>query len=177
MTDAKEISPVIRYATESDAVMLTELAARTFWDTFAEYNRPEDMEAYMSAAFTVARVSGEVADPRSVFLVAEIGGAAAGYAKLHAGETPPCVTGPRPVELERLYVSRDYLGAGVGQRLMQACLDEARRRSYETLFLGVWEHNERAKAFYLKHGFKFVGEHVFVLGEDRQTDLLMERAL
>jgi diamine N-acetyltransferase len=177
MTDAKDVHPAIRRATPDDAAPLTELAARTFWDTFAEHNRREDMEAYMSVAFTAPQLAAEIADPRATFFVAEAGGTLAGYAKLYAGDAPPCVTGPRPVELARLYVSRDCLGAGVGQELMQACLDEARRAGHATMFLGVWERNERAKAFYLKHGFKFVGEHIFVLGEDRQTDLLMERAL
>jgi diamine N-acetyltransferase len=171
------IRPTIRRATVEDAAPLAELAARTFWDTFAEHNRPADMHAYMSEAFTVARLAAELADPRATFLLAEAGGGAAGYAKLYAGESPACVSGPRPVEIARLYVAREYLGRGLGPALMEACLDEARRGGYGTVFLGVWERNERAKAFYRKCGFAVVGKHEFILGEDRQTDLWMERAL
>lgn len=177
MLDRNEVHPIIRQATAADAERLNELAARTFWDTFAPYNRPEDMQAYMSATFTVPQMAAEIADPRATFFIAEVAGEFAGYAKLYAAAVPPCVTGARPVELARLYVGQDYLGKGIGPMLMQACLDAARRGGYETIFLGVWEHNERAKAFYHKCGFRVVGEHEFILGADRQTDWWMERAI
>lgn len=170
-------SPSIRRATVDDAMRLTELAARTFWDTFAVSNKVEDMQAYMSSAFTVTQIASEIADPLAKFFVAEISGESAGYAKLYAGEIPDCVTGTKPIELARLYVSQDYLGKGVGQLLMQACIDEALKNGCQTMFLGVWEHNERAKAFYRKQGFREIGTHAFILGEDHQTDLWMERAL
>jgi ribosomal protein S18 acetylase RimI-like enzyme len=170
-------TPLIRRANEADAELLNALAARTFWDTFARHNRPEDMDAYMSEAFTVAKLAGEIADPRATFFVLEIEGVMAGYAKLYAGEVPACVTGARPIEIARLYVSEEFLGKGVGAALMDACLDEARRSGCDTVFLGVWEHNERAKAFYRKCGFEVVGSHPFILGEDHQTDLWMTRSL
>ncbi|HYY58330.1 MAG TPA: GNAT family N-acetyltransferase, partial [Pyrinomonadaceae bacterium] len=115
--------------------------------------------------------------PRSTFLIAEVDGVAVGYAKLHCGAAPDVVTDERPIELVRLYVSREWLGRGLGEALMRECVDEARRKGYRTLWLGVWEHNDRARAFYRKWDFRDVGEHVFQLGADAQTDILMERAI
>ena len=87
------------------------------------------------------------------------------------------VIGEKPIELVRLYVSRESLGSGVGAALMQACIREAKQRGYETLWLGVWEHNHRAQAFYRKWNFIEVGKHMFQLGDDAQTDILMQRSI
>jgi ribosomal protein S18 acetylase RimI-like enzyme len=110
-------------------------------------------------------------------LIAEVGGVAAGYAKLRSGESAEGIEGDKPVELVRLYVSREWLGRGVGEALMRACVDGARLAGHETIWLGVWERNGRAQAFYRKWGFRAVGEHVFRLGADPQRDILMERAV
>jgi GNAT superfamily N-acetyltransferase len=167
----------IRRAHPDDAGLLTELGARTFSETFAADNTPEDLDAYLASSFNHARQTAELADPASTFLIAEVGGVAAGYAKLHAGEPAEGIEGTKPVELVRLYVSREWLGRGVGEALMRACVDEARRAGHETMWLGVWERNGRARAFYRKWDFRAVGEHVFQLGSDPQTDILMERAV
>lgn len=167
----------IRYADASDAETLAELGARTFRETFADVNSPEDMRAYLSCAFTKERLASELSDERSVFFVAESGGVATGYAKLRAGKFHEGVKGAKPVEIERLYVAREWLGRGAGHALMQACLDEACRRGYRTVWLGVWERNERARAFYRKWGFRDVGEQIFQLGSDAQTDVVMERSI
>ena len=175
MTHQLDIS--VRLATADDVNLLTELGARTFEETFAADNTPEDMAAYLAASFNVAQQSAELADPDSTFLIAEVEGVAAGYARLHAGEPAEGVEGTNPVELVRLYVSREWLGSGIGAQLMRACIDEARRAGHETLWLGVWERNPRAQAFYRKWDFRMVGEHVFRLGSDLQRDILMERPL
>jgi hypothetical protein len=95
---------MIRRAVPADAEMLAQLAARTFYDAFASSNSCENMQAYMSAAFNLPGIERELADPRSMFLIAEVGGDPAGYAKLYEGEVPECVTGPHPIEIVRLYV-------------------------------------------------------------------------
>jgi ribosomal protein S18 acetylase RimI-like enzyme len=169
--------PFIRRATARDAALLADLGARTFQDTFAADNTPEDMAAYLSTSFSPEIQSAELADPNSTFLIAEVDKVAAGYAKLCAGETPACVTGPKPIELVRLYVDIEWLGRGVGEALMRDSIDRARQQGHETMWLGVWEHNRRAQAFYRKWGFRAVGEHVFQLGSDPQTDLILERSL
>ena len=167
----------IRRANPEDAGLLAELGARTFSETFAADNSPEDMAAYLAASFNPAQQTAELNDPASTFFIAEVGGLAAGYAQLHAGEPAEGVEGPQPVELVRLYVSREWLGRGVGEALMRACVDGARRAGHGTMWLGVWERNGRAQAFYRKWNFRAVGEHVFHLGSDPQRDILMERAV
>jgi GNAT superfamily N-acetyltransferase len=168
---------IIRRGTVVDAALLSELGARTFAETFAADNTPEDLAAYTTASFNVAQQTAELEDPASIFLIAEINGTAAGYARLRAGEPEKCIEGANPIELVRLYVSRDWLGKGFGGELMRACLDAARQAGHETIWLGVWEGNPRAQAFYRKWNFRAVGEHIFPLGLDLQRDLLMERAL
>lgn len=167
----------IRRADAEDADLLAELGASTFSEAFAADNNPGDMAAYLAASFNPARQTAELNDPASTFFIAEVGGRAAGYAQLHAGEPAEGVEGPLPVELVRLYVSREWLGRGVGEALMRACVDGARRAGHGTIWLGVWERNGRAQAFYRKWDFHAVGEHVFHLGSDPQRDILMERAL
>ena len=167
----------IRRANREDAGLLAELGARTFAETFATDNSPEDIAAYIGAFFNLAQQMAELADPSSTFLIAEVRGLVAGYAKLHAGEAAEGVDGAKPVELVRLYVSREWLGRGVGEALMRACVDEARQAGHRTVWLGVWERNARAQAFYRKWNFRAVGEHVFQLGSDPQRDILMERAV
>ena len=169
--------PVVRRARVDDAALLAELGARTFSETFAADNRPEDMSAYLAAAFGRELQLNELADPQATFFIAEVDGVAAGYAKLHPGRTPASVKGERPVELVRLYVAQAWLGRGVGAALMRECLGEAGRAGYQTMWLGVWERNMRARAFYRKWNFRDVGKHIFQLGDDPQTDILMERSL
>jgi GNAT superfamily N-acetyltransferase len=175
MTQAS--SPIIRLAVSADAHLLAEIGARTFSETFAADNTPEDMAAYVSASFNSAQLEAELGDSRSTFLIAEIEGVAVGYARLHAGDVSKGVEGERPIELVRLYVSAEWLGRGIGEALMRACISEARQQGYRTLWLGVWERNSRARAFYRKWAFHEVGKHIFQLGEDRQTDVLMERSV
>ena len=170
-----KLDPVIRRAGIADAALLAELGARTFVETFAADNRPEDIAAYLATAFGPEQQADELTDPHSTFLIAEVDGVAAGYAKIHPGRTPERVTGERPIELVRLYVSQVWLGRGVGAALMRDCLGEARRAGYQTLWLGVWERNNRALAFYRKWDFREVGKHIFQLGDDPQIDILMER--
>jgi ribosomal protein S18 acetylase RimI-like enzyme len=172
---SQNLDLMIRRANASDADLLAELGARTFSETFAADNTSQDMAAYIAASFNHEQQTAELADSASIFLIAEVVGRPAGYARLHAGKPPDSVTGAKPLELVRLYVSTEWLGRGIGAALMQACIDEARRAGYETIWLGVWERNARAQAFYHKWNFRPVGEHVFQLGSDLQRDILMER--
>ena len=174
---SQKVHVTIRRADSNDANLLADLGARTFEETFAVDNTAEDMAAYLAEHFSVAQQTAELAHPASTFLIAEVDGKAAGYAKLHAGEPPKDIKGARPVEMVRLYVSSEWFGRGAGEALMRACLDEARSAGHETLWLGVWERNARAQAFYNKWDFRAVGEHIFQLGLDAQRDILMERAL
>jgi ribosomal protein S18 acetylase RimI-like enzyme len=172
-----KITPSIRRATMADAEMLTELAARTFYDAFASTNTPESMEAYMSKAFTLRQLSAELADPRATFLIAELEAIPVAFAKLYDGDVPDCVGSSAAIEIERFYVDRQFHGLGIAHTLMQACLDYAAQSGHRTIFLGVWEHNPRAIAFYRKYGFEIAGSHVFQMGDEAQNDFWMVREL
>jgi GNAT superfamily N-acetyltransferase len=165
----------IRRASPDEAELVTEIGARTFRDAFGFDNDADNMEEYLASAFAPEQIAAELADPASTFLLAYVGEEAVGYAKLKAGEVPECVRGHHPVELVRLYLDQSVVGKGYGAALIESCLEKARKSGYETMWLGVWEHNEHAKIFYRKWGFIEVGAHDFVVGNDVQTDLIMER--
>lgn len=166
---------IVRNASPDDTVHLAELAYVTFWDAFHEHpaNRPEDMAAYMAAAFSEEQIARELADERNIYFIAELDGEPAGYAKLIVGATEENITAERPIELARLYSHQRFLGKGVGQTLMDECFSKARELDCDVMWLGVWEHNPRAQRFYERNGFHFCGTHIFQLGSDPQTDLLM----
>ena len=168
---------IVRRGEQRDAELLAELGARTFAETFAADNTAENMTAYLASAFTPTKQAAELADPHCLFLIAESDRVAVGYALLRSERVPDGVIGDRPIELVRLYVARESIGSGIGAALMQACLSQARQLGYQTLWLGVWENNPRAQKFYRKWNFQEVGKHVFQLGDDPQTDLLMQRSL
>ena len=169
----------IRRATVEDAEMLTPLAYQTFWDAFHDHpkNAPDDLADYMAKAFNFEQIGKELADENSIFLIAEIAGEMVGYAKLVVDYIEPGVIATKPVELNRLYSATEYLGKGVGAALMEECFAVAKNLGCDAMWLGVWEYNPRAQRFYEKYGFRVVGKHVFQLGSDAQTDLLMQREI
>jgi len=194
------LSVLIRHGVAADASLLAALARRTFFDTFAASNDPGDMAIHLERAYGVAQQAAELADPRIVTLLVESGepalseserlvrsdesngsngsnGDVIGYAQLREGEVPGCVAGPAAIELWRFYVLRDWHGQGIAQALMKEVRAEAARRGAATLWLGVWEKNPRAQAFYRKCGFVDVGDHVFLFGTDPQRDRVMEATL
>lgn len=167
----------VRPAEPSDAAALAPVARRSFDEAFAHLCDPNDMRSYMDEAFDPPQLAREIADPSCWFLLAERGAELLGYAKLRVGYLPQCVTGPRPIELSRLYILKEFHGRGVAQRLMDESLRIAREAGYRTMWLGVWDLNPRAQGFYRKYDFVHVGEHPFQLGNDAQTDMVWARPL
>src|SRR4051794_27967019 len=167
----------IRTADIGDAGVLADLGRQTFHDTFADQNKPEDMDAYSKEAFTVERLAAEIREPGAVYLLVETPPRVVGFAKVAPDDPPDCITAPSPLRLVKLYVSADAIGSGVGAALMRSSIEWARNSGYESLWLGVWEHNHRAKAFYERWGFVPVGTEPFLLGSDEQTDMLMQLVL
>ncbi|MEL6263703.1 MAG: GNAT family N-acetyltransferase [Cyanobacteria bacterium J06626_6] len=169
----------IRYAQLEDLTALRDLCVRSFCSAFATDDNVSDIDAYVSESFSEARIREELLDARNTFLLLflEDSDRPLGYGKLRAGEVDPCIRGDRPIEVERLYLDSAAIGKGLGAQLMSACLAEAEKQGAQTVWLGVWEHNERAIAFYERWGFKRVGSHVFVLGSDKQNDFIMQRSL
>ena len=167
----------IRPGTIDDAEALAALARRTFHDTFSESNDPADMALYLSRAYGVNQQARELSDPDITTFLVEQDGQAIGYAQLRSGHVPECVTGREPIELWRLYVSREWHGRGIARPLMEQVKAAAIERGAKTLWLGVWERNDRAHAFYEKCGFVDTGEHIFLFGTDPQTDRVMVTTL
>lgn len=172
MTAARQTDPVpiVRRGVPSDAPALAEFAARTFADTFADDNDPGDMAAYLASAYGVRQQSAELEDPDVVTLLAVRDDVLVGYAQVRRQTPPACVTAERPVELRRFYVDRSEHGRGVARMLMAEARAAVRALGGRHVWLGVWERNARAIAFYRKSGFVRVGSHHFFVGSDRQTD-------
>lgn len=167
--------PTLRKAHLDDASALSELAERTFRDTFAAANTREDMDLHCRTYYGEAIQAGEIANPAMVTLLSEDGGSLVGFAQLRWGGAPDCVLARAPGEIQRLYVASDWHGKGVAQELMQACIETMRAHSSDVVWLGVWERNPRAISFYTKFGFAEVGDHVFAVGGDPQRDIVMAR--
>jgi ribosomal protein S18 acetylase RimI-like enzyme len=164
----------LRCAVDADLEALTQLARSSFIATFAAVNTPEDMKSYLQQAFANEVMRVEFADSNNSYIVAEIKGELAGYAKLRRDSHEPCITAERHIELERLYTATELIGRGVGAMLMQKSLEMARAERCEVLWLGVWENNTGAIRFYQREGFVDVGSHAFMLGSDRQVDRIMQ---
>jgi diamine N-acetyltransferase len=164
----------IRRATEADAVLLSQLATRLFEETFGPMNNPADMRAYVTGAFSVEAERDALTDAnRVVWITEDDNRAALGYAALRRGSTADGVVAMRPAEVQRIYVAQEWHGQGVGNALMRTCVDHARLWHCDVIWLGVWERNPRAIAFYEKGGFRVVGRQSFQLGSDLQQDLVM----
>lgn len=175
MTPTDRSAVRIRRANEGDNVLLSKIGVETFSDAFRSYNTPHNMEMYLRSSFSPEIQAAELAEPLSLFLIAEVDGKPVGYARLREETAPSTVSGSRQIEIVRFYARTKWIGRKVGAALMQACLREAAAKGCDVIWLDVWEKNERACAFYQKWGFKQVGSQPFRLGDDVQVDLLMER--
>jgi diamine N-acetyltransferase len=167
--------PDIRRAHRGDAGPLAGIAEATFRATFGAMNTASDMDVHCRRSYGESIQAAEIARPDMVTLVSEDAGCLVGYAQLRWRGAPPCVAATSPGEIQRLYVVAAWHGRGLAQALMQACLDEMAQRGSDAVWLGVWERNARAIAFYGKFGFVEVGEHEFPLGGDLQRDIVMAR--
>jgi diamine N-acetyltransferase len=167
----------IRLATAEDASMIAELSRRTFYDTFANDNTPENMNKFMNEQFTHESLMKEVGEPSSIFIIAESGNETAGYARLRESPAPPSLDDLPSIEIARIYTLQTMIGRGIGNALMKRCIEIAFEMGKRIVWLGVWERNSRAIQFYTKWGFEKFDEHDFVLGNDVQRDWLMRKML
>lgn len=167
----------LRRARPADANALAALAEATFRATFAAVNTVEDMERHCRDAYGEAIQGQEIASPERATLLVQYEQRLVAYAQMRWGNPPACVAAVAPGEIQRLYVVADFHGKGVAHDLMRACLAEMEARGTDVVWLGVWERNPKAMAFYRKFGFREVGEHVFQLGADAQRDIVMARAV
>ena len=160
-----------------DVGTLRELAGRTFIDAFGSANTPEDMDAYLNTALSEAKLREELANPDSGFFFALVDGNPAGYLKINFAAAQTDLRDEAGIEIERIYVLQQYHGQQVASALLAKALEVAGERNAEYIWLGVWEQNPRAIRFYEKNGFVPFGTHVFKLGSDEQTDVLMKKMM
>jgi diamine N-acetyltransferase len=168
---------VIRYATPTDAARIADISRKTFSETFGFLNTKENMDIFMRTQFAKEILMEEVLDPANIFILAEENNELAGYAKLKTNSTAAGLTSNLSIEIARIYVLNSSLGTGIGPELMRKCIFTAKDMKCDTIWLGVWEKNPRAIAFYTKWGFEKFSEHDFKLGNDLQKDWLMKKEL
>jgi len=168
---------LIRPATPADVERLCVLAARTFRETYRPLCEPGEVEDYVREAFTPQAVAAWLREPDARTLLACLGPEAVGYARVRRGATPAGVDGPEPAELVRLYVDASMHGRGIGAALMRACLDSACALGARTIWLGAYEENRRALAFYADWGFVPAGTRPFEFGGRIYSDPVLQRAL
>ena len=171
------MSIAIRRCTIKDFDVLRELSIRTYYETFAHLNTPEDMAAYLEDAFNVDKLMAELKDANSEFYFLYYNDKLAGYLKLNEAPSQTDINDKAALEIERIYVSSEFQGEGLGRYLMEQALSVAAERNKEYAWLGVWEKNEKAIRFYKKNGFYEIGTHTFVMGEDVQNDFIMRKDL
>ncbi|MCH4856536.1 GNAT family N-acetyltransferase [Bifidobacterium pseudolongum] len=177
ITKGVDTMPMIEMAQSTDVNTIRDLSIATFAETFASLNTEEDMEQYNERHFSTDELQREIDNPDSTFVVAKVDGDPAGYMKVNVGDAQTEEMLGNRMEVQRLYILRQYKRNGLGTRFMHTAFDMARAQGKSVIWLGVWEHNDAAIAFYKRMGFVQFGSHDFVLGEDRQTDLLMEAAV
>ena len=168
---------VIRLADVEDAALVADFSRRTFYESFARYNTPENMRLYLDEQFPREKQIAEVGAPGRIFLLAYLDDLLVGFASMRESEPPEGLKGENGIEIVQLYADQEMIGKGVGPALMQACLDTARAQGRDWVWLGVWEHNQRANAFYAKWGFERCGEHIFIVGLDAQTDWWLKKRI
>ncbi len=168
-----EQRPDIRLATLDDTDALVELASTTFRDTYHLLDDPDDIADYVATNFTRDILAATIADATSTLYVTSVVNRLIGYLQLKRSEAPPCVTGPAPIELARLYLRAEALGKGYGNALMRTAHAEARRQGCETIWLGVYDLNTRARDFYRRWGFVDVGTKDFLFAGNLYPDPVM----
>ena len=159
--------------TNGDAILLSSLGARLFEEAFGPANNPDDLRMFLTATYSPAKQLAELGDPMRVAWIAESEADPVGYVLLRRHARSASISAADPAEVQRIYVARSLHGRGIADLLMQACLDEARAWEADALWLGVWERNPRAIAFYARWGFRQVGEQRFLVGSDAQRDHVM----
>lgn len=160
-----------------DLDTLRELSIRTYYETFAALNTPENMQEYLLRTFNKEKLLEELTDKNSKFFLLYCGEKLAGYIKVNEAPSQTDINDPNSLELERIYVTSEFQGQGLGGYLMQKAVSIAVERHKKYIWLGVWEKNENALRFYKKKGLYEIGTHTFVMGEDKQTDYILRKDL
>ena len=163
--------------TPNDIASLQSIGKQTFYETFAAGNTEEDMQMYLNESFRTDKLTMELQEPNSEFYFALLNNEPIGYLKLNFGAAQTELKDETAIEIERIYVLKEFHGKLVGQALYNQALEVAKQASANYIWLGVWEKNLRAINFYIKNGFEKFDKHLFKLGKDEQTDIMMKLKL
>jgi ribosomal protein S18 acetylase RimI-like enzyme len=156
---------------------LQQIGRHTFSETYAESNSAENMAKYLEEAYSYEKLSVELNDPNSIFYFAVMDQNVIGYLKLNFGASQTDLKDNNALEIERIYVLREFHGRKIGQLLFDKAIEVAKVQHVAYVWLGVWKENKRALQFYTKNGFIEFDHHVFVLGDEAQTDIMMKLEL
>jgi len=166
----------IKLATLTDAEEIALFSRKSFYESFADQNTEENMEKFM-LQFSVNSLVEEVKNPDNIFITALKNDVIIGYVKLSKSEKPVELANEKAIEISRIYINKTMTGQGIGNKLMKYGLDLIKDLKANIAWLGVWENNKNAIAFYEKWGFERFGEHIFMLGDDPQTDWLLKKEI
>ena len=157
-----------------DIEKLQKIGRQTFFETFSESNSEENMQKYLDEGFSTEKLTTELNDTNSEFYFAFLDEEVIGYLKLNFGESQTELKDNKALEIERIYVSKEFHGKSVGQLLYDKAIEVAKQKNVDYVWLGVWEENPRAISFYKKNGFVEFNKHIFKLGDDEQIDIMMK---
>ena len=164
----------IRKSTVSDLETIQNISSQTFKETFAAVNTPENISNYVKESFNSEQLKTELNNANSQFYVAYSNAEAVGYLKINFGDAQTESINENALEVQRIYVLQNFHGKNIGQLLLDEVKKIAKSSGVDSVWLGVWEENHRALRFYTKNGFVVFDKHVFMMGNDEQTDLLMQ---
>lgn len=167
----------IQKATLNDLEILQKISIQTFTETFAAINTPDNIANYINDSFNTKQLTTELSNRNSMFYLAYSNAVAVGYLKINFGDAQTETHDQNALEVHRIYVLQTFHGKNIGQLLLNEAKKLAENNGIASIWLGVWEENYRALQFYAKNGFVVFDQHVFTLGNDKQTDLLMQLRL
>lgn len=168
----------IKKVTSTEVNQLQQIGRQTFSETFSESNSEENMKKYLDEGFTVEKLSSEINNPDSEFYFAKENNNVIGYVKINKGQSQTELKNDKmSVEIERIYVLKEFHGQRIGQLLYEKAMELALELKADYIWLGVWEENPRAIKFYQKNGFIEFNKHIFKLGDDEQVDIMMKLEL
>lgn len=162
---------------EKDVITLQKIATKSFTAMFGPYHNSQAVKAYTDEAYALPVLIDELSDPDSRTYFLQLDGVPIGYLKLNWRLSQTDQLFDNAMQLQRIYLLPEYWNRHLGQLLMEKALDEARKTGVKTVWLGVWEHNDRARHFYERYGFKKAGSHLFTIGPDQQTDFWYARSM
>ncbi len=168
---------LIRQCTLEDIYVLRDFSYRTYFETFSHMNTHSDMQAYLDEAFELERQRSELLNENSSFYFLYSDDVLAGYLKLNEAPAQTDIKDKQSLEIQRIYVSKEFQGKGLGGCLLNKAISTAVLQNKKYVWLGVWEKNEKALRFYKKNGFYRIGAHSFFMGNDEQTDYIMRKDL